>query len=56
MSKLKNYFNEDDRKEVIGHIIGIFSCLENKDLFLFKYIQQMSRKILNLSDEGIQNH
>jgi hypothetical protein len=41
---------------VIENVMGIFVCIENKDLFLMKYSQKLAKKILSVSPETIKNH
>jgi hypothetical protein len=36
--------------------MGIFVCIENKDLFLLKYTQKLAKRMLTTSPEGIKSH
>lgn len=43
-------------KQDVMNIKGLFECLENKDVFLMKYLQKLSRKIMTITPDGIENH
>lgn len=40
----------------LRNIKNIFECLENKDMFLLKYLQKISKRILSINVETLENH
>ena len=56
-AKLKGAFpTQDELTDEVRNMVNIFACLENKDLFLLRYLQKLARKILTLSPDGLANH
>lgn len=49
-NKLKgSYSSKDSMKIDLRNIKSIFECLENKDMFLLKYLQKLAKNILSLN-------
>jgi hypothetical protein len=48
-----SYENQDVMKEDIRSIKNIFEFLENKDLFLMKYLQKLAKRLMNLGIETL---
>lgn len=49
-SKLKfNSVEESNIEETIKNIMSVFVCLQNKDLFLMKYMQKVAKKLLSVT-------
>jgi|LakMenEpi03Aug12_release.lakeMendotaPanAssembly.Ray.scaffolds.fasta_scaffold4731266_1 hypothetical protein len=44
-----SYNGQDAMKEDIRNVKNIFECLENKDLFLLKYLQKLCKKIMTIT-------
>lgn len=56
-TKFKDVYRHPDlMKEDIKNIKDIFECIENKDLFLLKYMQKLAKRIMSLKVETLENH
>jgi hypothetical protein len=48
--------NEDVFEEEVKNIITLFSCVQNKDLFLLKYSQRLAKRLLSISEGSLHNN
>lgn len=47
------YSNRDAMSEDVRNVKNLFECIENKDLFLIKYLQKLSKRIITLTNESL---
>jgi hypothetical protein len=55
-SKLKLEMGEEEFEGEVKSIITLFTCLQNKDLFLLKYSQRLAKRLLTITDGSLHNN